>query len=156
MNEEKLTWRTYEFDFKEKTGDWFWAVGIITVAVATISVIYNNILFAIFTVIAGAMIAHNGKREPNFLKIKIDTKGLYINDLLYPYQNIKTFWVEENKWGPPKLILRIDRLVNPIMVIAVETDEVDAETVRNYLLSFVVEEKIHEPISQRIMEYFGF
>ena len=36
---ERIRWSGYEFEYKEKTADWFWAVGIIVVSLAAISII---------------------------------------------------------------------------------------------------------------------
>ena len=153
---EGIFWETYEFQYKKKTADWFWAVGIICLALAVIAIIYSDSLFAIFIIIVGALSIGTGNRRPRVLEIKLNDKGLSVNSTLYPFQNIKTFWVEDGKKSFPKLILRIERFINPIIVLPIETDYFESSDVRNFLLNYVPEDKTVEPISHKIMEYLGF
>ena len=153
---EGIFWETYEFQYKKKTADWFWAVGIICLAIAIIAIIYGDSLFALFILIAGALSIATGNKQPRTLEIKIDDKGLSVNSTHYPFQNIKTFWVEDDKKAVPKLILRIERFINPIVVLPIETDYVDSNNIRDHLLNYVPEDKTMEPMSHKIMEYLGF
>ncbi len=153
---EGIFWETYEFQYKKKTADWFWAVGIICVAIAIISTIYGDSLFALFILIAGGLSISTGNKRPKILEIRLNDKGLEIDSVLYPYQNIKTFWVEDNKNSIPKLILRIERFLNPIIVLPIETDYAEPSDIRNHLLNFVPEDRTPEPVSHKIMEYLGF
>ncbi len=153
---ENISWETYEFQYKKKTADWFWAVGIITVSIAIISIIYSDALFAIFIIIAGFMVGFLGNKEPKILEVKIDEKGIHLNDTTYPFQNIKTFWVEDNKYSAPKLILKIDKAISSLLVIPIETDYYNSTEIRSHLLNHVVEEKNVEPFSHKIMESLGF
>ena len=153
---EGIFCETYEFQYKKNTADWFWAVGIICLALAVIAIIYSDSLFAIFIIIVGALSIGTGNRRPRVLEIKLNDKGLSVNSTLYPFQNIKTFWVEDGKKSFPKLILRIERFINPIIVLPIETDYFESSDVRNFLLNYVPEDKTVEPISHKIMEYLGF
>lgn len=152
----RLRWSAYEFEYREKTNDWFWAVGIIIVCIASISIIYSNILFAVFIVLAGGFLILTSHKEPRILDFRINEKGFYINDTLYEYSKIVYFWVEHNKHSAPKLLIRLNRSINPILIIPIETDVENSESIRDYLLDYIPEEKIHEPASQKIMEYLGF
>lgn len=152
----RLQWTGYEFEYKEKTADWFWAVSIIIVSVAIISYIYDNEIFGMFVLLAGLTSLSLAKRPPRLIDYELNKEGLLINDKLYPHINFKTFWVSESKYSPPKLLLRTGRMINPILVINIETDYCDAATIRDFLLDYIPEEKIEEPISIRFMEFLGF
>ena len=153
---EGIFWQTYAFQYKKKTADWFWAVGIICLAIAIISTIYGDPLFALFIIMVGGLLIMTGNKKPDVLEIKLNDKGIEINSILYPFQNIKTFWVEDNKNSFPKLILRIERVINPMMILPIETDYIEPNTIRDHLLNFVPEDKAIEPISHKIMDYLGF
>ncbi|MEI6478982.1 MAG: hypothetical protein WCO18_01680 [bacterium] len=153
---EGIFWETYEFQYKKKTADWFWAVGIVSIAIAVIAIIYGDSLFALFIVIAGTLSIFTGNKEPKMLEVRINDKGISVDSTLYPFQDIKTFWVEDNKNSVPKLILRIERFINPIVVLTIETDYAEPSDVRNHLLNYVPEDKTPEPVSHKIMEYLGF
>lgn len=154
--EDKIVWKGYEFDFKEKTVDWFWAVVIIVIAIAAISLIYSNYLFALFIVLAGITMLKMAHKEPRYLRYEINTKGIIIDEVLFPYTSLKSFWVEDSKFAPPKLLLKSTKFMLPIIIIGIETDIVNSDAIRNYLLDFLPEERIYEPFSQKLMEVLGF
>jgi hypothetical protein len=121
-----------------------------------IASIYGDALFAIFILMAGALSMKIGNNRPKVLEIGLDDKGISINEKVYLFQNIKNFWVEDPKHSIPKLLLRVDRFIDPIIVLPIETDEMEPSGIRTHLLNYVVEEKIPEPFAHKIMEYFGF
>ena len=147
---------SYEFDYKEKTADWFWAVGIITVSIAAVAIIYDNPLFAVFMALAGLTVGMTARKLPRVITFEINTKGIIVDGVLYPYGNLKSFWVEESKWAPPKLLVKSEKFITPILVIPIETDVANASAVRGFLLSFLPEEKLLEPFSHKFMNYLGF
>ncbi len=153
---ERLRWTGYEFEYKHKTTDWYWAVSIIVISIAVIAFIYDNAIFGMFIILAGMTSLSLAKRPPELIDYELNKEGLLINDKLYPHLDFKTFWVLESKYHAPKLLLRTNRLVNPILVINIETDYVNAATVRDFLLDYIPEEKIEEPLSIRFMEFLGF
>ncbi|MDB5204668.1 MAG: protein of unknown function with transrane region [Candidatus Taylorbacteria bacterium] len=152
----QLRWSGFEFEYKEKTADWFWAVSIIVISIAVIAYIYDNTIFGMFILLAGLTSLSLAKRPPQLFDYELNKEGLLINKKLYPHIDFKTFFVLESKYHAPKLILRTNRLINPIMVITIETDYVDAVAVRDFLLDYIPEEKMEEPLSIRFMEFLGF
>lgn len=153
---ERIRWTGFEFEYKEKTADWFWAVSIIVISVAIIAYIYDNTIFAMFILLAGATSLSLAKQPPKLFDYELNKEGLLINDKLYFHIDFKAFWVLESKYHAPKLILRTGRMINPIMVITIETDYADSATVRDFLLDYIPEEKMDEPLSIRFMEFLGF
>lgn len=152
----ELRWTGYEFEYKEKTADWFWAVSIISISIAIISYMYDNTIFGMFILIAGATSLSLAKKPPQLLDYELNKEGLLINNRLYPHTDFKAFWVLESKYHAPKLILRTGKMINPIIVITIETDYVDSALVRDFLLDYIPEEKMTEPLSIRFMEFLGF
>lgn len=154
-NKDKIIWQSYEFDYKEKTADWFWAVGIITLSLVAIAIIYSNPLFAIFMLIAGFTIFANAKKSPRLINFEISTKGVKIDDTLYPYTNLKSFWVEDNGFTAPSLILHTEKFITPIIVVPIDTNLINHDELRHFLLKYATEEKLHQPFSHRVTEFLG-
>lgn len=153
---ERIRWSGYEFEYREKTADWFWAVGIIIVSIAAISFIYDNALFGIFMLIAGVMLLTMARRSPRLIDYELTNKGLHINDKVYHHTELHAFWVAESKYAPPKLLLRTNRWTAPVLVITIETDYINPDKVRDFLLDYVPEERIDESLAQKFMEFLGF
>ncbi len=55
-----------------------------------------------------------------------------------------------------KLILKSRKPLSPFMIIPFDSTETSAESLRDYLLDYLNEEELEEPLYQIIMEWFGF
>ena len=156
MSEPRLTWSVEEYPHKEKGADWYWALGIIAVIGAALSVVYGNILFAVIIVLGGAMLGYYALRRPQVIRISISDEGIAIDDYLYPFDTLKGFNVEEHQLGS-YLLIESSRSLIPVTSIPLPAEGLDFQALRE-LLRTRIEEKEHitEPTSHRIMEHLGF
>ncbi|MEX0672602.1 MAG: hypothetical protein WDZ82_03200 [Candidatus Paceibacterota bacterium] len=155
---EKLEWSTLEHEHLNKTADWYWAVGLIALSIAMASIIFGNFLFAILIVIAAIALMIQSLNGPAEMNIAITSRGVVINKKLYPFNTLESFWVEndEESQEGPKLLAKSHKILMPLIVIPINEEEVDPEDVTDYMLDFVDEEELFEPLSQKIMEWMGF
>lgn len=150
---EPIVWHTYEYVYREKSADWFWAVGIIAVSMSVTAVLFGNVLFAIFLVLAFLSLMLYARREPDLLEIKLDHRGLQEGRTHYPFSSLESFWVED-RFGEVKIIIQSKKKLMPYIVIPIEG--VEGDTVRDHLRRFLPEEEHAEPLAKKIMEYLGF
>lgn len=153
MDKTIIKWQAPEDNFEPKSPDWFWAVGIIAFSVAAAAVFMNNVLFAVLIVLSAFTIFMFAKRQPVIIEIEINESGIRSGKSYYPHASVKAFWVEERE-KKPKLFLKTDRVTFPFVTILIE--KINPERVRVALADKLVEEEMHEPLSQKIMEYLGF
>lgn len=156
MNEndlEKLKWVTPEHPFWSKDGDWYVSVIIIGTALVIASVIFKNLILAIFIVIATITLLLLATVPPKNISVILTKKGVVIGPHVYPYANLESFWVEELE-QPPRLLLKSKKLLSPLIMI--EIIEVEEEKIRNFLNRYIEEEELHEPLFHRILERLGF
>jgi len=152
--ESKIEWTFLEYEEKKRGNDWFWALGIIIVASATTSIIYKNYFFGLFLVIGGVLLAMFTVKKPDLVFYELNDKGLKIKNRLYPYENIKAFFVKKYE-DRATLFIKSERLFMPIFSMPVKLEL--AESVRSSMLkNEVIEEEIKEHVSEKIMEYLGF
>lgn len=156
MDQESIRWVNYEYNFKEKTVDWFWAVGISTLSAVIISVIFENYFFAIFIVLAIITMIFISKKPPNVIDFEINKDGIILGKQKYPYSSLEGFCIINRNYETPKLLIKSQRPIAPILIINVETDSTNPEDIRNFLLKYLPEENIVEPISLKLMETLGF
>lgn len=140
---QKIEWQAREYEFQKKSPGWFWALGIITSAVVLAAMVLSNFLFAILAVLGGFSLALYAARKPKIIMFKIDSQGVTAEDKLYDYENIKKFWVNYDPPRRKEIFIESKKTFSPL--ITIELGETDPETVRNYLLRYVKEEKIDEP-----------
>ena len=159
-NIEKLEWSAFEYEDKERSTDWFWALGVIVVASAASSIIYNNYFFAVLIVLGGVLLGFFAVKKPDIVLYELNTKGLKIMNRLYPYENIKSFWVQRESQSADlelasMLFIKSERVFMPMISIPIE--EYMALQIRDILLEKnIVEEEMREHASLKIMESLGF
>jgi hypothetical protein len=148
-----LRWNTLEYEHQERGSDWFWAVGILTVAIAITSIIFNNILFAIVIILSGFTLTLFAARHPKDVEIIIDEQGVGMDSYFYPYHSLESFWVDEHS-KQPKILLKSQKLIMPYIVIPIE--EVNPEQVRETLSEYLPEVFHTESNLHKLFEYLGF
>ena len=155
MEQSLLEWSAYEHKHIRKSSDWFWVFGIITITGAVISIIFNNILLAIVILTGAFVIALNVAKKPNTINFKINKRGVIIDNKLYLYNSLESFWVEDNEeYGAPKLLIKSKKMFATHIIIPIK--QVSPSEVRDYLIKYLDEEEDSEPLSQKIVEFFGF
>jgi len=150
---QNIEWTTLEYTDKDRGSDWFWAVGIIIVSAAVSSVMLDNLLFAIFIIVAGIALILQVLRKPKTISVKISERGVEMDGTLYLYQSLESFWIEADR-EEYKLILKSKKALVPYAVATIE--DVDPDDVHYYLSQFLEEHEMHEPLSQKIMDRLGF
>jgi hypothetical protein len=152
--ENKISWKALEYKRKEKTADWYWAVILISLAMVVTSFILHNALFAILIIISTGILMSFSMTAPRTMQISINQKGLMVGKEMYPFASLDAFWVESVDGEDQKIILRSKKLIMPLIVIPLE--EHHHLDVREFLLQYLTEEEMHEPLAQKIMEKLGF
>ena len=157
---EKLEWSALEYEEKERNADWFWALGVIIIASSAASIIYGNYFFAILLVLSGILLGFFAKKKPDIILYELNEKGLKIRTRLFPYENIKSFWVQtdlsDDRAGiKPLLFIKSERFFMPIISIPIN-DSLANEIQFIMLTKNITEEEMKEHPSEKIMEILGF
>lgn len=151
------TWRTKEYTHTDTPNDWFWAVGIITLVICIIAIMFKNYLFAVLMLVGVGIIMYTKIRQPKDVEIKITDQYIQIGEDKKYYQDIASFWIEvikdENK--TPQLLIALKRKLTPLIIIKLPT-ELRAEDVRQNLLKHLEERQMTEGGIYELMEKLGF
>ena len=152
--ENKISWQALEYKRKDKTADWYWAVGIIAIAIVITSIVLHNFLFAILIIISTSILVSFSIRPPKIIDIHINQKGITIGKEFHSFTTIESFWVESQDEENLKILFKSKKLIMPL--IAVPIEELHHLDVREFLLQYLPETEMHEPLSQILMEKLGF
>ena len=150
---EPIVWHAYEYLYREKSTDWYWAVSIIAISMAVTSILFNNVLFAVFIILAFATLMMYSNRKPRLLQVKLGDRGVEEGRTHYHYSSIESFWVED-RHGVAKLIMKSKRKTLPYIIIPIV--DTSADDVRDHIGQYLPEEEHTEPLAKQIMEYLGF
>ena len=149
-----ISWEAPEHRHVEKTPDWYWILGIISIAGAVLSIIFDNALFGIVIILGAFTMMLVSHRKPRIIQFEVGERGVRIDDALYPYATLESYFLDENNIVNPQLILKSKKLFMMLLIIPIPIEHIShIESVVNARLP---EEHLEEPFAHHILEYFGF
>ncbi|MHB0865587.1 MAG: hypothetical protein ACYC1Y_01660 [Minisyncoccota bacterium] len=151
-----MEWEGREYEHRPKSADWYWALGIVTVAGAIASILFDNVLLAVLIVVAAAAIALHAAKEAPLHRFRLVEDGLLIGDELHPFGRMTSFSVLEDIEGayPPILSVKTDSWHSPHLMIPLAG--VDADLVYAYFLHHVDESEHRHTFSDLVAAWLGF
>ena len=147
-----MRWRAYEHEHFERGGDWFWALGIIAVSAALTSILFDDVLFGLLIVLAAVVIGMLARRPPTLHEFELTNRGIKVGDTMHSYDEVISFWVEEEGERPTLLVDTI-KFMSPNLIIPLEG--VDPVHVRAFLRERAHEVPMQESFAHKILEFFG-
>ena len=149
-----MSWEAPEHELREKTPDWYWAVGIIAFGFLILAILLKNFLFAILVLLGGFTVAMYGVKQPKIVNFAITSRGIKVEDKLYPYDNLQFFWIN---YDPPQVkelyIISKKKFVPQIFI---PLGQADPNLVREHLMKFLEEREIQESFVDVIARFFRF
>jgi hypothetical protein len=150
---EKLIWSALEYEDKERSQDWFWALGIIMATSVIAAIIFSDYFFAGLLVLSGFFLGFFAIKKPEMISYELNKVGLRIRNRLYPYEKIKSFWVQAEI--KPLLFIHSQRIFMPIIAIPIKENMI--EEIHSFMLAKnIAEVEMKEHPSEKIMEALGF
>ena len=150
----RLEWLAPMHEHKIRSSDWLWAVGIITFSLALASVIFGNIILAIFILLSAFSLSLFINKEPAKIHVVIDEKGITKGRIHYSYKSLTSYWLDTDH-PHPKIILQSSKYLMPLIIVPIG-DEINAEELDRRLSRFL-EEKYHSmPFIENVQEILGF
>lgn len=153
MPSTPLRWSAYEHEHVVRGSDWFWALGIIALSAAVVSILFHNVLFALIILIAAGSLAMLANVPPDLVQFEISERGIRVADKMHRFEDIISFWVEEHDAPRPLLLVDTTKVMTPNLIIPLEN--IDPREVREALSQRVQEVPMREPLAHKILEFFG-
>jgi len=148
-----ISWNAPSHFHMEKGQDWYWAVGIVTLAITVVCIIFGNVIPGIFVIVASVALVVHASHPPKLVEYSINDRGITADETLYPFLSLDSFWIPHDE-QPAKILLKSRKIFMPLISINIE--EVDPEVIREVLLKYIAETEHREPLLKKIMERFGF
>jgi hypothetical protein len=146
-------WHAKEYASEEKGADWYWALGIISVALIIVCVLFSNILLALVIAAAAVAIALQAARHPRMHRFAITEGGVIIDNSMYPYENMLHFSVLEyvDETIPPSLSIKTKHVLAPHLLIPIVGH--DPVEIYDYVAFHLPEGKHEESLVDRIIDW---
>ena len=149
-----IQWEAPEHTHIEKTGDWSWVLSIIALAGSVASMIAGNVLFGIVVLLAAGTMHLAGHRKPRLIEFEVSGRGIRIENTLYPYATLDSYFLDETTLINPQLLVKSKKLFMPLLIIPVPIEYIT--DIEDVVGSRLPEEHLEEPFSHRLMEFIGF
>lgn len=149
-----ISWRAAEFEFKEKTMEWYATIAVVAFVLLLFALWQKNFFFAIFTLLAGTFAALSGKRRPSVIDFSVSERGVNVGAKQYPFDQFSNFAVRTRTGHLDEIVLF---QTNPISINP--RLPIDAETLKSARMFFknkLEEVDYQESLIDLIAERFGF
>jgi hypothetical protein len=148
-----LRWSAYEHEHIERGSDWYWALGIVAVCAALVSLLFHDFFFSILILLAATTIGLLAQHPPELVQFELTNRGIRVGDTMHRFEEILSFWVEDHGVERPLLLVDTTKFMAPNLVIPIES--IDPHDVREYLRERCEEVPMKEPVAHKILEFFG-
>ena len=149
-----ITWEAYPHHHIERSSDWFWILGIVTLAITIASIVLGNVLFGILIFIAGLVSALQAMHPPQLVPFAVTSRGVQADDKIYPYATLESFYIDDEHRHGPQLFVKSERFFMPLIIIPLPEEYVD--DIEDLVASRLPEEHLEEPFAHILLELVGF
>jgi hypothetical protein len=153
QEEHSIYWEVLTHVHRDRTNDWYWALGLIAVVAAALSIWLGNLLFGILIILCAGSVGALAARGPREHSVEIDPRGLSIDGTLYPYRSIKSFWVDANP-EYPRLFITTRGIMTPQMALPLDSEE-HAQVVHAYLINHLEEVEQEPHLGEHVAAILG-
>ncbi len=149
-----MEWEAHDYEHKERSSDWFWAAGIVTLAIVLVSIIFGNIIFGILILVSAISLALFINRPPENVRVSVTDKGIQRERIFYPFETLESFWID-TEHPHNKIILHSKKLFMPLILVPLNSS-INIEQLHTRLEEHLKEEYHSLPLVEKILEYLGF
>lgn len=149
---DAIEWSAYEYDKRERGPYWFFLPGGIALALVILGIMINNYFLVAFVALAFTLLMVYMKREPRFINFALTKKGVVVDNRIYEYPSVKSFWIFE-KPDLNELSFETEGALSPF--IRIPLADTDVDEVRKYLGNFIKEKEHQDSAIDQIMRVLG-
>lgn len=154
MPNKVISWQAPEFRHYQKTYGWYITLISVTVLLAGFFAIQSDIFASVTMILLGLIVMFFARQKPQTVVIELSPKGVKFGNIIFPYKQIKYFWVVYSETHKTVNFLT-NTLLNNTMIM--ELEEQDPEEIRLFLLQYLPEHtETRETSTQKITHFLKF
>jgi hypothetical protein len=148
-----VQWQAREFEKRNKNAKWFLSVAFGALIFITISLMMQNFIFAFLLILIVFTLFIYALKDPRLINFKIDEEGIWIDEKLYPFEELKSFWVF---CRPPVKELSLHSKKWLLPFIKIPLGQQDCAEIRELLTQVLPEEKQEESTLDNVAKFLKF
>lgn len=151
--EALFSWEGQEYAFEEHGADWYWALGIITIAAVLVAILFSNILLALVIVAGAFAIGIQAARHRRTHRFAIYDNGVAVDDSLFLYKDMRDFAILEylDPDLPPALSIKTNHILAPHLLIPIH--DYNPDDIYFYISNHLPEGMHEETLLDRIASF---
>ena len=144
MPSSLLSWQAPEFTKYKKGKVWFIILFLIAAGLIALALFWKSITMVILIILGSFVVLIYALKEPVVVKIEITPKGIKVEDRLYAFSEIKSFWIF---YEPPEIKEISLYLKKPLFPnVFIPLGDLDPNQARRILLKFLPEKRHQESL----------
>jgi hypothetical protein len=143
------SWTSPEFLKKERSRLWFWLAGLAGLLFFIAALWMENYIFAIIVPLFVFVTFSQASREPKQIQMSVSSEGIFLEEELTPFKEIKSFWIFGQK-DLPYVSMRTKKNLKPNLFIPIKNE--DPEKIKEMLLEFIPMEEQEESLIDSLAE----
>ena len=151
---KQIQWSAPEFNKYQKNKNWLILPSAFFGLIFLWTIISENFLFALLIALSYFLIVVYAFKEPRHSKIEINGKGIKIDQIFYPYENLKSFWIFYEPSGVKEISLRSKKSIMPY--IKVPLGNTNPVKIRRILVKYIPERKHRESVIDNLAGFLRF
>lgn len=146
---KKITWEALSFYFNPQKR--YLALMVIALLCGAGALLFYNkdTLTAIFLVLSSLVLILYSNKKPTLSKIIINESGVSVDNMVYYYRDLESFWIDYNPGSTKELSLESKKWYLPYIKVAMENN--DPVQIRDLMINFLPERE-HE---NSIVDFIG-
>lgn len=150
--QSSIEWKAYEYEKRARGPYWILFPGGIAVLLIVIGILAQSYFFIALTALAFIVLMMYEKKGPQKLQFSISSAGIGIGRRIYPYTDLKSFWIF-NHPDIKELSLETARTLTPY--IRIPLGETDPEKIRGLLSRYLSETEHKEFATDQLARSIG-
>ncbi|MDP3964019.1 MAG: hypothetical protein Q8Q39_06020 [bacterium] len=151
---EALRWEAPEYITSPKSHIWYGGVISVAALVVLAMALLENYTAAVFFVIATFIVTLYAAKEPRVLEFEIDGRGIRIDERLYAYEELRSFWIFYEPGVRTELSLRSKKTVMPY--VHAQLGKVNPAKVHALLSRYLPERRHADSFVDNVSHRIGF
>ena len=155
-----VSWKSPEFNFREKGINWhLWAI-LIGLALIGVSVWQKNFLFVAFVIIAWFVVIYWANKKPEIWKFELDENGIKMIlpkgdfEKFHSYSEMSGFDIHEGGKDFKNLVFKMEAKLSPYLKVVFPGEK--EKEIEEFLLKFLPREEYEASASDSFLELIGF
>ena len=137
----QISWEAPSFYYNPQKRYLSLVIGALLAGAVALLIFRYDALTSVFLILSSLVLLLYSKQKPIISKIIVNQSGISVDDIVYHYKELKSFWIEYNHGGPKELSLESAKWYMPYVKVLLN-DQNPIE-VRSLVINFLPE-KEHE------------